>query len=132
VLVGVLGFSLLQSPAQVWGVRGPLLLLGSHLCVALGVLLGVTSWSARVQLTVFGRAGLRFGVIQLIAQLTGVLGALLAGRQVSWPWVPLVAALAALLLAYLWLPRLRRPQEDPSPPRTVQPIDAMARRWGDE
>lgn len=131
VLAAVLGFSLLQQPEQVWGLRGPLLLLGVHACIALSALIGVTSWTARVQLRVLASPLGRFAVIQLVAQVIGVLGALLAGRELSWPWVPVVAALAVLALAWVWVPRLGR-RETPPPSQIEHVFGSVARRWGDE
>ncbi|GAA3608550.1 hypothetical protein GCM10022236_07810 [Microlunatus ginsengisoli] len=131
ILVAVLGFSMVQHPDQDWAGRGPLLLLGLHACVTLAVLLGATGWAARVQLRVLASPALRFAVIQLVAQVFGLLGALLAGYDLSWPWLPVVAALLALVLVLLWAPRLAR-REAPPPSRVEQVVDATARRWGDE
>ena len=102
-----------------------------HACVALCVLLGATSWAARVRLNVLGRPAPRFVVIQLIAQLTGILGAVLAGRDLSLPWVLAVAGLALVALGFVWLPMLGL-REEPAPSPIVRVFDATARRWGDE
>ncbi len=137
-LAVVAGFSMLQaSDGEAWGVSGPLLLLALHACVTVCLLLGTTSWAAKVQLAVLGRPASRFVVIQLIAQLTGVAGALLSSRELSWPWVPVVAALALIVLAYAWLPKLGERGEpldraDHGPRQNVRGDDATARRWGEE
>jgi len=132
VFAAVVGFSMLQAGHQrPWGLSDALLLLAVHACVALCVLLGATSWAAKVRLDVIGRAAPRFAVIQLIAQLSGVLGAALAGRDLSLPWVIAVAAFAMVALGFVWLPMLGQ-REEPPPSPIVRAFDATARRWGDE
>ena len=132
VFAAVIGFSMLQAGDQrPWGLSDALLLLGVHGCIALCVLLGATSWAAKVRLDVIGRAAPRFAVIQLIAQLSGVLGTALAGRDLSLPWVIAVAAFAMVALGFVWLPMLGQ-REEPPPSPIVRAFDATARRWGDE
>ena len=130
VLAAVLGFSLLQldrSPDA----RGPLLLLGLHACITLCVLLGATTWAARVRLAVLASPAPSFAAIQLTAQLVGVLGTLLAGRQLSWPWLPVVATMVLLLVVSAWIPRLGM-RETRRPSQTKPAFTPIARRWGDE
>jgi hypothetical protein len=132
IFAAVIGFSMLQAGDQrPWGLLDALLLLGVHACVALCLLLGATSWAARVRLNVLGRPAPRFVVIQLIAQFAGILGAVLAGRDLSLPWVLAVAGLALVALGLVWLPMLG-PREEPAPSPIVRVFDATARRWGDE
>ena len=69
--------------------------------------------------------------MQLVAQVIGLLGALLAGYELSWSWLPVIAALLAVVLVLLWVPWLGR-KDTPPPNRAEQVIDATARRWGDE
>ena len=130
VLAATLGFSLLQHSTG-WEGRGPLLLLGVHACVALCLLLGATSWAARVRLGVLASPAPSFAAIQLTAQLIGVLGTLLAGRQLSWPWLPVVAIMVLLLVVLAWIPRLGV-REEPPPSRIERALSPLAQRWGDE
>jgi hypothetical protein len=130
VLAAVLGFSLLhldRSPDA----RGPLLLLGLHACITLCLLLGATGWGARVRLAVLASPAPSFAAIQLTAQLVGVLGTLLAGQQLSWPWLPVVATMVLLLVVSAWIPRLRM-RETPRPSQIERVFTPIARRWGDE
>jgi hypothetical protein len=131
-LVGLLGFALVLAPAQPWGGRTVLLVLGLHLTLELCRLLGATSWLARVELRVLLKPGWRFVVIQVVAQLTGLAGAVLTGRGLDLPWVAVLAAGLLLLLAYGWFPRLGRrpdPVHDRPPPA---PTGARRPdRWGD-
>lgn len=132
VFAVVVGFSMLQAgDREPWGVSEVLLLLGVHACVALCVLIGASGWAAKVRLDVLGPAAPRFVVIQLIAQLTGLVGAVVAGRDLSLPWVVVVAALALVALRFVWLPMLAEREEPPASP-AVRVFDATARRWGDE
>ncbi len=132
VFAVVVGFSMLQAgDREPWGVSEVMLLLGVHACVALCVLIGASGWAAKVRLDVLGPAAPRFVVIQLIAQLTGLVGAVLAGRDLSLPWIVVVAALAMVALRFVWLPMLGEQEEPPASP-VVRVFDATARRWGDE
>jgi hypothetical protein len=132
IFAAVIGFSMLQAGDQrPWGLSDALLLLGVHVCVTLCMLLGATSWAAKVRLNVLGRPAPRFLVIQLIAQLGGILGAVLAGRGLSLPWVVAVAGFALVALGLVWLPMLVQ-REEPPPRPIVRVFDATARRWGDE
>jgi hypothetical protein len=81
-------------------------LLGTHLLVQLGALLGRTSWSARVELRALLVPAPRFLAVQVAAQLAAVAGAAVTGGRFELPWLAVLAAvgLAGLLL---WLaPRL--------------------------
>jgi hypothetical protein len=74
----------------------------------------------------------RFAVIQLVSQLLGALGMLLVGQQLSWPWVPVIAAVAALTLVLVWLPRLGA-REELRPSQVERLLDkATSRRWGED
>lgn len=85
-----------------WRPESFLLLLGTHLLVQLGAVLGRTSWAARVELRALAVPAPRFLAVQLAAQLVAVLGAAVAGGRLELPWLAVLAAVGLAVLV-LWL-----------------------------
>ena len=105
VLVGWLG---LLSAA--YGVPDPLrtagLLVGAHLTVQLGALLGQASLRARVELRSLAVPGRRVVAIQATAQPVALLAGWLAGLDITIALLPVLAGTAVAGLVVIWLPRV--------------------------
>jgi hypothetical protein len=102
LVLGLTALVLTTSSADGWRPATSGLLLGTHLLVQLGALLGRGTWAARVELRALLVPAPRFVAVQLAAQLVAALGAVVAAGRFELPWlaVPATVGLAGLVL---WL-----------------------------
>ena len=110
-LVILLGLLMMFDPtAPVW--RTPLLIVLVPLMMQLAAIAAQTSWAGRVELRVLALPMRRYLVIQVFAQLLGLVGAMVAGLGYVLPQLMALAAVAVLVVVAFWLPSLgpaRRP-----------------------
>lgn len=93
------------GPGNDW-VQTALVLLGLHALAQWALLVGRTSWTAKIEVGALLAPLPRFLGIQAFVQPLAVLGSWLAGRTSGLDVLPLLAVLGLALVAYLWLPRL--------------------------
>ncbi|MPV38337.1 hypothetical protein [Georgenia subflava] len=90
------GLALMLGTPGGLGWQSASMLLLIHLLLVTGGLAAVTSWRTRVELALLASTGRRLVVVQAVAQLLGVAGAMLLGTAVPlWLAVAAVLALAA-------------------------------------
>ncbi|WP_375426392.1 hypothetical protein [uncultured Friedmanniella sp.] len=105
VVLAFTAFVLTVSSDGGWRPESNLLLLGAHLLVQLGALLGRSSWAVRVELRALLVPAPRFVAVQLTAQLVAVLGAAVTGRF-ELPGLAVLAAVGLAALVLFLTPRL--------------------------
>lgn len=105
-LVILLGLLMMFDPTApaVW--RTPLLIALVPLMMQLAAIAGQTSWAGRIELRVLALPMRRYLVIQVFAQLLGLVGAMVAGLGYVLPQLMALAAVAVLVVVTLWLPSL--------------------------
>jgi len=120
-LVAYVTLALAIGGSPGWDPGRSALLLGTHLLLQLGAVLGRCTWSAQVELRALAVPARRFLAVQLAAQLVALAAAALSAGGLRLPGLTALAA-TVLGLLLLWLvPRLavapsRRPSPTAGPP----------------
>lgn len=122
--VGVLAaMSVLTDAAALWQL--PVLLLSTHLLLALGPLADVSPWRARVEVAVLRDALAPFLAVQALAQVAGVVAAALRGAA-PVPWFVVVALAGLGVVTWLLIRQLSRPA---LPPSSAASLERRRRRY---
>lgn len=102
ILLGLL--MLIDPTPAVW--RMPLLIALVPLLMQLSAIAGQTSWTGRIEVRVLTLPLRRYLVVQVFAQLLGLVGAMVAGLGYVLPQLMALAAVAVLVVVAFWLPGL--------------------------